>query len=328
MKKLPSFIIAGITILTIACQSRTTTTESKTSGPAATQSTTRTTVRTGPVKFLFDAAHAQTAGNADWVLDADNTLPRRMPTPAAAGITASTRESFWQGGISAWGVALVKLGHSVETLPAGTAITFGGTGAQDLSRYQVFVVDEPNIKFTATEKTALLNFVKSGGGLFIISDHDRSDRNNDGFDSPAIWNDLMTNNSVQVNPFGVSVDKNSISETSANVAAAGSSPVLGGSQGTVTQMKFSAGATLTLTPSANVSVKGLIWRTSATKGGNTGAMCASSVFGSGRVVIVGDSSPADDGTGNPRDRLFPGWTEIRSHANLHLNASLWLARLQ
>lgn len=328
MKKLPPFIMAGITILTVACQSRTTTTESKTSGPAATQSTTRSTARTGPVKFLFDAAHAQTAGNADWVLDADNTLPRRMPTPAAAGIMASTRESFWQGGISAWGVALVKLGHSVETLPAGTAITFGGTGAQDLSKYQVFVVDEPNIKFTAAEKTAMLNFVKSGGGLFIISDHDRSDRNNDGFDSPAIWNDLMTNNSVQVNPFGVSVDKNSISETSANVAAAGSSPILGGSQGTVTQMKFSAGATLTLTPSANASVKGLIWRTSATKGGNTGAMCASSVFGSGRVVIVGDSSPADDGTGNPRDRLFPGWTEISSHANLHLNASLWLARLQ
>ena len=322
-------LLVAIYALATACQPATNTKTTATADTMATAHSpaqTRTT-RTGPVKFLFDAAHAQTAGNADWVLDADNGTPQRLPTPAASGITATTPENFWQGGLSSWGIALVKLGHSVETLPAGTAITFGGTGAQDLSKYQVFVVDEPNTKFTAAEKTAILNFVKAGGGLFMISDHDKSDRNNDGFDSPAIWNDLMTTNSVKTNPFGFSVDKTNISETSSNVATTGTSPVLNGSQGAVTQLKFSNGATLTLTPSANASVKGLIWRTSATKGGNTGAMCASSTFGSGRVVVVTDSSPADDGTGNPTDRLFPGWTEISSHSKLHLNASLWLAQL-
>lgn len=333
MKLTVPFLITGIAVSTLACRS--TVSEKTTTNDTTTNDTTapvtaspKSSARAGSVKFLFDAAHAQTAGNADWVLDADNGTPQRLPTPAASGITAATPETFWQGGLSSWGVALVKLGHSVETLPSGTAITFGGTGAQDLSKYQVFVVDEPNIKFTASEKTAILNFVKGGGGLFMISDHDKSDRNNDGFDSPAIWNDLMTNNTVKANPFGFSIDKTNISETSSNVAASGTSPVLGGSQGVVTQLKFSNGATLTLSPSANTAVKGLIWRTSALKGSDTGVMCATSVFGSGRVVVVTDSSPADDGTGNPADRLFPGWTEIGSHAKLHLNASLWLARVQ
>ena len=324
MKKLSLFIILAVVVLYKACGPNTTTDNTPAStSPRSASAIVRSAARTGSVKFLFDATKAETAGNADWVLDADNGTPQRMPTPAAAGIRAATTEKYWTGGLSSWGVALTKLGHAVETLPTGTPITFGGSGAQDLSNYQVFVVDEPNTKFTTAEKTAILNFVKVGGGLFMISD-----RNNDGFDSPAIWNDLMTTNSVKTNPFGFSVDKTNISETSSNVASAGSSPVLGGSQGTVSQLKFSNGATLTLSPSANTSVNGLIWRTSAAKGGNTGVMCASSVFGSGRVVVITDSSPADDGTGNPSDRLFPGWTEISSHAKLHLNASLWLAKVQ
>ncbi|MBC6700029.1 hypothetical protein [Hymenobacter sp. BT190] len=55
---------------------------------------------------------------------------------------------------------------------------------------------------------------------------------------------------------------------------------------------------------------------------------ASSTFGTGRVVIVGDSSPADDGAGSPGNTVYDGWNENLSHARLHLNASLWLAKLQ
>ncbi len=56
-------------------------------------------------------------------------------------------------------------------------------------------------------------------------------------------------------------------------------------------------------------------------------MVASASFGSGKVCLVGDSSPADDGTGASGNSLFPGWTEVGvSHANLHLNGSLWLAK--
>ena len=44
--------------------------------------------------ILFDAAHAQTAGNADWTLDEDSCgTAQRYPTPDQAGITSSTAET-------------------------------------------------------------------------------------------------------------------------------------------------------------------------------------------------------------------------------------------
>ena len=281
---------------------------------------------TGGKKFLFDATHAETASNADWVLDVDGGVVPRYPTPAASGITATTPESYWTAALSSWGVSLVKLGNSVENLPSGTAITYGNTSnPQDLANYNVFVVDEPNTLFTATEKTAIINFVKNGGGLFMISDHTISDRNNDGYDSPAIWNDLMTNNAVQANPFGYSIALTNISETTGNVLASSTNTILNGSQGAVTQLKFSNGATMTKT--AGSAATPLIWQGTAAQG-NTNVMLMSSTYGTGRVVCITDSSPADDGTGSPGNTVYPGWTEIASHAKLHLNASLWLAKQQ
>ena len=281
---------------------------------------------TGGKKFLFDASHAETAGNADWVLDVDAGVVPRYPTPAASGITSTTPESYWTAALSSWGVALVKLGNSVENLPSGTAITYGNTSnPQDLVNYSVFVVDEPNTLFTATEKTAIINFVKNGGGLFMISDHTISDRNNDGYDSPAIWNDLMTNNTVQANPFGYSIALTNISETTSNVLASSTNTILNGSQGAVTQLKFSNGATMTKTSGSQATP--LIWQSTAAQG-NTNVMLLSSTYGTGRVVCITDSSPADDGTGSPGNTVYPGWTELASHAKLHLNASLWLAKQQ
>src|SRR5688572_15033398 len=85
-------------------------------------------------KVLFDAMHAQTAGNADWVLDEDSCgTAQRYPTPAQSGITATTPETYWGGAYSAFGVALVKKGFAVESLPNGSRITYGDTtNAQDL----------------------------------------------------------------------------------------------------------------------------------------------------------------------------------------------------
>jgi hypothetical protein len=279
---------------------------------------------TGGTKFLFDGSQGETAGNADWIPDADGGTIMSTPTPAQSGITSGTSESYWTGGLSAWAVALVKLGNQVSTLPSSGTISYGNaSNPQDLSNYNVFVVDEPNTKFTDAEKTAILTFVQNGGGLFMISDHTVSDRNGDGWDSPAIWNDLMTTNSVQANPFGFNIQLTNISETSSNVRT-GANPILNGSQGVVSQLKFSNGATISTTSTA---AQGLIWRTSSSQG-STNIMCASSTFGTGRVVVVADSSPADDGTGASGDTLYPGWTEISSHSRLHLNASLWLAKQQ
>ena len=279
-------------------------------------------------KFLFDASHAETAGNADWVIDEDASVPQRIPTPAQSTITATTVETYWTGAISSWGIELVKLGQYVETLPAGAAITYGNAGnPQDLSNYNVFVVDEPNKVFTAAEKQAIINFVNGGGGLFMVSDHTGSDRDGDGWDSPAIWNDLMTNNTVQNNPFGYSVDLANFSDITSNIFTnSSSSTILTGSQGNVTQMQFNNGTTATMNTTANPTVKGLIWKTGAAQTA-TNVMSLSSTYGSGRVFFVGDSSPIDDGTGAPGNTLFPGWTSY-SHKPLFLNASLWLAKLQ
>jgi len=282
----------------------------------------------GGKKFLFDATKAETAGNADWVIDEDGGVPQRIPTPAQSGITASTIETYWTGAISSWGVALVKAGNTVETLPSGTAITYGNaSNPQDLSHYDVFVIDEPNILFTSAEKTAILNFISNGGGLFMISDHNNSDRNNDGHDSPNIWNDLMTNNSVATNPFGFSIDLTDISETTSNVLSGNSTnPILHGSQGDVMQLEFNDGATVTINPSANSTVQGLIWQSGMTQN-TTHIMAASSTFGTGRVFVVTDSSPMDDGTGASGNNLFVSWP-LLSHTQLFMNASLWLAKLQ
>ncbi|MGG9960365.1 hypothetical protein [Ferruginibacter sp. SUN106] len=278
-------------------------------------------------KFLFDNTKAETAGNADWVIDQDAS-PQQIPTPLQSTITASTVETYWTGAISSWGIALVKAGQTVETLPSTGIITYGNTSnAQDLSKYDVFVIDEPNIRFTATEKTAILNFVSNGGGLFMVSDHTVSDRNNDGWDSPDIWNDLMNNNGTVTNPFGFTVDLTNITQLTANVLTGNATnPILHGTQGNVTQLDFHNGATLTLNATANPTVQGLIWKTGVTQN-SSNLMSASSTYGTGRVYIVTDSSPIDDGTGASGNTLFNGWTTY-SHIPLFMNASLWLAKLQ
>src|SRR5262245_59085107 len=155
------------------------------------------------------------AGNADWIIDADawnnnlpafpcsgstnESAPQRFPTPPQAGITPTTPETYFTGAVSAWAVDLVKAGHTVESLPAGAAITFGdGGNPQDLSNYKLFIVVEPQIPFTASEKTAIRSFVAAGGGLFMVGDHETSDRDCDGWDSPHVWNDITGATSASV----------------------------------------------------------------------------------------------------------------------------------
>src|ERR1044071_8891822 len=112
--------------------------------------------------ILFDAKHAQTAGNADWTLDEDSCgIAQRYPTPDQAGITSSTAETYWSGAFSAMGVDLVKKGFHVESLPVGARISYNdSTNAQDLKKYNVFVIPEPNIRLTSTEISAIRSFVQ------------------------------------------------------------------------------------------------------------------------------------------------------------------------
>ena len=295
-------------------------------------------------KILFDASKAEMAGDADWVIDADlhnigfsggpaiigggnESNPQRIPTPAQSGITGSTVQSYWTGAISYWGIDCVNQNYIVESLPYNGLITYGNVNnPQDLSNYNVYIVCEPNILFTASEKTAILNFVQNGGGLFMISDHNSSDRNNDGQDSPHIWNDLMTINSVQANPFGIKFDYASFSQTTSNIPALPTDSILHGPAGNVTQAQWSAGTSMTINTAQNSSVKGVIYKTDASFG-SINVMCAYARFGNGKVAAIGDSSPCDDGSGGPGDQLYDGYIANANgnHRKLLMNITIWLA---
>ncbi|MEZ7527521.1 T9SS type A sorting domain-containing protein [Cloacibacterium normanense] len=297
------------------------------------------------IKILFDATKAEMAGNADWVIDADEfnlrtnsnstvtidgreSNPQRFPTPDQSNITSTTPENFWTGGISGWAIDLVKHGYFVETLPYDGRITYNdSTNPQDLSNYKVFIVTEPNSQFTMAEKDAIINFVKNGGGLYMIADHDNSDRNGDGWDSPAIWNDLVSTNYVVANPFGITFDIVTFSQTTTNFANIPSNTILNGSAGTPKAMQFSSGASMTLNKTANPSVQGLVFKTGASTTGTTNVMFATATYGAGKVCALGDSSVPDDGTGDTGDNLYNGYFADASgnHRPLLINSVIWLA---
>ncbi|MCL6669891.1 immune inhibitor A [Streptomyces panaciradicis] len=268
-------------------------------------------------RVLFDDGHAEEAGNADWIISTSK------PDPLGQDSTPSA-ETDWTGALSSWGVALQKTGsYSLKT--ATSALTYGGSSSTDLSNFDTLVLPEPNTLFTSAEKTAIMTFVKNGGGLFMISDHTGADRNNDGYDAVEILNDLMTNNSVDsTDPFGFSIDSLSISSDYPSAISDSTDPVLHGSFGNVSKSLIASGTTATLKPADNSAVKGLLYRTGYS--GNTGAFFLTSAFGSGRVAFWGDSSPIDDGTGQSGNTLYDGWNDSgATNAALALNATAWLA---
>lgn len=306
------------------------------------------------VKILFDASHAETSGNSgDWTIDADtwnlnfpssgtpytsangyHSNPQQIPTLAQSGITAATPESYWTGCISNWGIDCVNKGYTVESLPYTGKITYGlTTNTQDLSNYKVFVVCEPNIAFTDAEKTAIINFVKNGGGLYMICDHVGADRNSDGWDSPRIWDNLIDTNTVQTNPFGIHFDQVQITGTYSvlgNLPA--SDTLLHGPMGNVTKVRWSAGNTMTISTAANPTVKGVIFKTGASNTGSTNVVCAYARYGAGKVVAMADSSPFDDGTGDTKNTnatYYKGYTGDTyvgdNHRTLIMNSTIWLA---
>ena len=300
------------------------------------------------IKILFDATKAETAGNADWVIDADThnlgfgsgpavvgggseSNPQRIPTPAQSGITASTAETYWEGALSYWAIDCVKKGYQVETLPYNAVISYGNaSNSQDLSNYKIFVVVEPNIKFSASEKTAIINFVQNGGSLFMVSDHIVSDRNNDGFDSPQILDDLMHNNGIVDNPFGIIFDSANISGSSSTLSTFANDSLLHNTTtgfGNVSQVLWSNGTTMTINPTINPSVRAAVFKSGSSTSGKTNILVAYARYGLGKVVAFGDSSPFDDGTGDSNDVLYNGYITdaAGNHQKLIMNATIWLA---
>ncbi|MDQ0298139.1 DNA/RNA endonuclease YhcR with UshA esterase domain [Salibacterium salarium] len=105
---------------------------------------------------LFDNTHAQTAGQADWVID---------------------------GAFSDFAEGIADNGYHVNELRQTTPID-----VDDLEPYDVFVIPEANIPFKKEEQEAMIEYTENGGSIFFISDHYNADRNLNRWDSSEIMN--------------------------------------------------------------------------------------------------------------------------------------------
>lgn len=225
-------------------------------------------------RVLFDDAHAQTAGNADWIIT---------------------------GGYSDVAQTLRRAGFSVEAL-GGKPIT-----RERLAGVRVVVLPEPNRPYAAGELEALAEHVQSGGGLLAIGDHKGSDRDGDGWDAPMVLNQL-------IGPMGLQFSFDKVSEA----------PLSGPSAGALAQGVKAAGAWA----GCSVTLVSPAARAHLTFGPKAGGkpFLASSTFGKGRLVAVGDSSPFDDGSGTPGKKLHDNYNDPRySGPQIAVNVVSWLA---
>jgi len=99
---------------------------------------------------LFDNAHLQSIGNANWTTT---------------------------GGFSDFADTVKGMGYAVDE-NKNQKITL-----DYLKKYDAFVIPEPNIKFAPEEEQAIVEYVKGGGGLYMIADHAGADRNKEGWDA-------------------------------------------------------------------------------------------------------------------------------------------------
>ncbi|PWK11274.1 lamin tail domain-containing protein [Tumebacillus permanentifrigoris] len=234
-------------------------------------------------KILWDQGHGQTAGNADWTIGGAN---------------------------SSFADALRVKGYTV-------ASTTSAISATVLSGYKVLVLPEPNINYTATEKTAINTFIQNGGGVYFIADHIVSDRNNDGWDSVQIFDGSQT----VANPttgswvgatFGFYFNRNNLVQEPVTDIRANS--VTSG----VTAVGVWNGSTIHVTGS-NSSVVSDIFIS-----GQADPFHVHGSYGSGRFAALGDSSLYDDGTGAAGKNLYDGWNDY-SDKVLAVNTVQWLA---
>ncbi|MBI4911558.1 MAG: PKD domain-containing protein [Acidobacteria bacterium] len=279
-----------------------------------------------PKKILFDHTGYQDAGtSAYWLIDTHE------PDPVPAHPVA---ETSWNGGISSWGFDLYKKGYVVQTLPATGRITFGdSTNAQDLANYAAFIIPERYKRFTVAEKQAIVAFVQAGGGLFLQGNHigaaRATSRDPNSTDAYTVFNDLLATHG---SGFGFtfvaghgSGDANANTLTSAVTAATGSieDALVRGPNGSLVSMDFHSYSYLNLTGS-NPSARPILG-TQVAGDPSTASFIVAAPYGSGRVVAISDSAPADDGTTTTTGKkLYISWT-LYSNRAFHLNASDWLA---
>jgi len=124
-------------------------------------------------KILFDAAHAQDAGNSDWLIN--------------------TSYSSWADELESEGAEINAINY---------------TWNLDLIKeFDVFIIPEPQSPFSQNDISILDELLNEGKGIFIIANGSGIDTNGDGYDCPTIvnaflkkYNILCENDNIQGNP--------------------------------------------------------------------------------------------------------------------------------
>ncbi len=266
-------------------------------------------------RVLFDAGHAQTSGmHADWIIDDDVPGPRPL-NPSSP--------DDWSGGISSWAYELYKTGR-YEVESTGHALTYGSPeNQQDLSRYDVLILCEPNKDLMVSERAAVVSFVKKGGGLFMVADHFNSDRNNDGIDSTGIFNKLESHTGIHFQGKGENNNWIRGGHYTSNIGA-DDAGILRGSFGAVESLYLHGFGTISVVKSRNPAARGHVWL-KGERQADVNIIVATSRMGGGAVAAISDSSPADDGTTDtPGRRLYDNWNKA-GNGRLLLNATEFLA---
>jgi len=261
-------------------------------------------------RVLFDTSHRNSVSNADWVVDHSGV----EPTPADP-----SSELDWSGGVSAWGFGLYQSGrYVIRQLVPGTRLSFGEGGPTDLATYDVFISVEPEEPFSPNERSALSGFANNGGGIFMVADHAGAQRCTSCTEAWRVINVALSASPLS-DTFGVRCDGNSIARSGTRGSDTMATDLGMGPFGHASTLEFHAGTTVSLTgTNENAAI--------AVRAGQQGMLVTSSVPSGGRLVLLGDSSPADDGTcSGCGATLFDGWSES-DDASWILNATAWLAR--
>lgn len=230
---------------------------------------------------LYDDTHAQTAGNADWVAE---------------------------GAYSEMVDMLKSNGYNVKSL--SNVDSAGIITAELLKDFDSVILAEPNNPYSETEVSALIDFVKNGGGAFIIGDHGNADRNGNGWDAVKVFNTICPS-------FGFKFKGDFIYEAPISGPTNKDHPVMFG----IRAVGAWAGSTFEIIKATDAAAVGLI----DSRSGKAPYIVASE-FGKGRVVAIGDSSPFDDGTGSGgKNKLHDSYDSFMySHPQLAYNAVIWI----
>jgi uncharacterized membrane protein len=230
---------------------------------------------------LYDDTHGQTAGNADWIID---------------------------GAYSEMADMLKANGFKIDNLSKASKNKVFTTDL--LNGYDAVILAEPNNPYGNDEIKALTQFVKKGGGMFIISDHGGADRNNNGWDAVKAFN-------VFCPTFGFKFTGNNIYEAPVLGTVNKSHPAMFAFR----SVGIWAGSTMELVAAPDAKPVGLIDSRIA-----KAPYMLASEYGAGRVFAIGDSSPFDDGVGSgDKSKLHDSYDSFMfSHPQIAYNAMTWI----